>query len=90
MDHRVRRAQWCRRGWVGLETQGGEVVYIEAWLPWLAVSFTWVLPLVVGLVLAARAVREGVGALAKVALGAHVVTLLLALGPSVVDRLLHL
>jgi uncharacterized membrane protein YhaH (DUF805 family) len=76
--------------WVGLQTQGGEVVYIEAWLPWLAVSFLWVLPLVVGLVLAVRALRSGVGSLAKVALGAHLVALLLALGPSILDRLLHL
>lgn len=74
--------------WLGVATESGETPYIEAWLPWLAVTLLWVAPLVVGIVLAVMAVRRGAGALAKVALGIHLVILLGTVGPAMLDRLL--
>ena len=76
--------------WLGAEVEGGEVAYIEAWLPWLAVSLLWVLPLVAGLVLGVQAVRAGAGRAGKAALVLNTLILVLMVGPSLVDRLLHL
>lgn len=74
--------------WLGVATENGEAPYLEAWLPWLAVSLLWVAPVLVGLVLAVKALRRGAGALAKVALALHLLVLLGTVGPAMVDRLL--
>lgn len=42
---------------VGTGAQG----YIEAWLPWIAVSLLWVAPLLAGAVLGGRALALGAG-----------------------------
>ena len=76
--------------WLGAEVEGGEVAYIEAWLPWLAVSLLWVLPLVAGVVLGVKAVRAGAGREGKAALVLNTLILVLMVGPSLIDRLLHL
>ena len=76
--------------WLGAEVEGGEVAYIEAWLPWLAVSLLWVLPLVAGMVLGVQAVRTGAGRAGKAALVLNTLILVLMVGPSLLDRLLHL
>ena len=76
--------------WLGAEVEGGEVAYIEAWLPWLAVSLLWVLPLVAGMVLGVKAVRAGAGRSGKAALVLNTLILVLMVGPSLIDRLLHL
>ena len=76
--------------WLGAEVEGGEVAYIDAWLPWLAVSLLWVLPLVIGVVLGVKAVRAGAGRAGKAALVLNTLVLVLMVGPSLIDRLLHL
>ncbi|MDF2091280.1 hypothetical protein P0Y31_02900 [Knoellia sp. 3-2P3] len=76
--------------WLGAEVEGGEVAYIEAWLPWLAASLLWVLPLVAGVVLGVKAVRTGAGRAGKAALVLNTLILVLMVGPSLIDRLLHL
>jgi hypothetical protein len=76
--------------WLGAEVEGGEVAYIEAWLPWLAVSLLWVLPLVAGVVLGVKAVRAGAGQPGKAAVVLNTLILVLMVGPSLIDRLLHL
>ena len=77
-------------GWLGLQTQGGEVVYLEEWLPWIAATLLWALPLVIGVGLAVQGLRRGAGTIAKVALGFNGIALLLMVGPSLIDRFLHL
>ncbi|HEY7718375.1 MAG TPA: hypothetical protein VH915_06420 [Pedococcus sp.] len=76
--------------WLGQATAGGEVPYIESWLLWLAVTLAWVAPLVVGVVLGAKAVRRGAGRAGWVALATNAGVLLLMTGPPLLDRLLHL
>ncbi len=76
--------------WLGLQTQGGEVVYLEDWLPWVAAALLWTLPLVIGVALAVQGLRRGAGAIATVALGANGILLLFMVGPSLIDRFLHL
>jgi hypothetical protein len=77
-------------GWLGLQTQGGEVVYLEEWLPWIAASILWALPLMIGVGLAVQGLRRGAGTIARVALGVNGIALLLMVGPSLIDRFLHL
>ena len=64
--------------------------YVESWLPWIAVTFLWVAPLLAGAVLAARALALGAGRLGWIGLAANVVALLALTVPSLVDRLMHL
>lgn len=76
--------------WLGLEVKRGEVVYIEAWVPWLAMTLIWVLPLVAGLALAVPAIRRGASTTGKAALVLNALVLLLVAGPALVDRFAHL
>ena len=76
--------------WLGQASTAGEVVYIESWLPWLAVTLTWVAPLVAGVVLGVQAVRRGAGRVGWVGLATNAAVLLLMTGPPLLDRLLHL
>ena len=72
-------------------TSGGEVLYIEAWLPWIAVTLLWLLPLLVGLGLALDALRrDRPDSLPRVAAAVHLGIMLVVAGPSLLDRLLHL
>jgi hypothetical protein len=75
---------------LGYPTSSGEVVYIEAWLPWLAVTVLWVLPLLAGLGLARAARKQGAGSRAQVAQVVHGVLLIVLVLPSLVDRLVNL
>jgi hypothetical protein len=76
---------------LGAPTSGGEVVYVRAWVPWLAITFGWLLPLLVGAGLALDARRRDPGdSLARVALVVHVVIMAALAGPPLLDRLLHL
>ena len=76
-------------GWFGADLANGEVAYIEEWLPWAAVTLLWVLPLVVGVVLGARAVQAGAGHGGKAAVVLNSLILVLVVAPSLADRLLH-
>lgn len=77
-------------GGLGLQTQGGEVVYLEEWLPWIAASLLWALPLVIGVGLAVHGLRRGAGTIATVALCLNGVVLLIMVGPSLIARFLPL
>lgn len=77
-------------GWLGAETTGGDVAYIEEWVPWTAVTLLWVLPVLAGVVLGAQAVRAGAGRAGMAALVLNSLILVLVVGPSLADRLLHL
>lgn len=68
----------------------GDTFYIEAWGPWIAVTLVWLIPLIVGLVLAAAAARRGAGRLAWVALAVHGLLLAWITIPNVIDRLINL
>lgn len=68
----------------------GDTFYIEAWGPWIAITLAWLLPVVIGLVLAVLALRARAGAAAWAALGVHGVLLLGLTVPNVIDRLLTL
>lgn len=74
----------------GQATEAGEVVYLDAWLPWLAVTLLWVLPLVAGVVLAVLATTRRVGGYAWGALVVNAAILFLMVGPPLLDRILHL
>lgn len=75
---------------LGFPTSGGEVMYIQRWVPWIGVTVLWVLPLLVGIGLAADARRRGHGGQARAALIVESILLLGATGPALLDRLLHL
>ena len=76
---------------LGAPMSDGEVVYIEQWAPWIAVTIVWLLPLLVGIGLALDARRRaGEDALARTALVVHCVVVVGATGPALLDRLLHL
>jgi hypothetical protein len=78
-------------GALGAPTSGGEVAYIDRWLPWIAVTALWVMPLLVGVGLALDARRRArADGLARTALIVHAVAIVAVTGPSVLDRLLHL
>jgi hypothetical protein len=82
-------------GWVatfvGLPTSGSEVLYLEEWVPWVAVTTVWLLPLLVGLGLGLDASRrDRHDALAKVAVLLHAVIMVGVAGPALLDRLVHL
>ena len=72
--------------WLGLETRNGEVVYIEAWLPWIGVLLAWVWPLLVGIGLAWRAHHRGAGRLATVSGLLNAAVLAVVTVPALVDR----
>ena len=76
-------------GWLGLATRGGEVVYIEAWLPWALATLLWVAPLIAGVVLGVLALRQGAGAMAKVGIVVNAVLLLMLTAPALLDRLVN-
>lgn len=65
----------------------GEDGYVDAWLPWITVTLVWVAPLIVGVVLAARALTMHAGRLAWIGLLANTLGLLFVTVPSLVDRL---
>jgi hypothetical protein len=76
---------------LGAPTSGGEVLYIKAWLPWIAVTVLWLLPLFVGLGLALDARRrDRQQSLPRVAALVHVGVMVVVAGPALLDRLLHL
>lgn len=76
---------------LGAPTSGGEVVYLEAWGPWIAVTLVWLLPVLVGLGLALDARRRDVReTLATAAIVVHAVLLAVVAGPPLLDRLIHL
>jgi hypothetical protein len=76
---------------LGAPTSRGEVLYIEAWVPWIIVTVVWLLPLLVGLGLALDARRrDRRDSLPRVAVLVHVAVMLVVAGPSLLDRLLHL
>jgi hypothetical protein len=76
---------------LGAPVSGGEVAYVEAWVPWIVITIVWLLPLLVGLALALDARRHDPGdGLAGVALALHAVIIVVVAGPSLLDRLLHL
>lgn len=82
-------------GWVatfvGLPTSGGEVLYLEEWVPWIAVTTVWLLPLLVGLGLGLDASRrDRSDTTAKVAVLLHAVIMAGVAGPALLDRLVHL
>ena len=68
----------------------GEVAYIEAWLPWTAVTALWVLPLIVGVALGVVARRRGSGTIAWVGIGMNLVVLAAVVAPATIDRLVNL
>lgn len=74
----------------GQASEAGEVLYLDAWLPWLAVTLLWVLPLLAGIVLAVVATTRRVGGYAWGALIVNGAILLLMVGPPLLDRILHL
>lgn len=76
---------------LGAPTSGGEVLYIEAWVPWIAVTLLWLLPLLIGLALALDARRRDPrDSLPTVATLLHLGLMVVVAGPSLLDRLLHL
>lgn len=74
---------------LGADVKAGEVVYLESWLAWSVAELLWVAPVVVGVVLAARARARG-GRLALLALLVNTALLVLVVGPPLADRLLNL
>jgi hypothetical protein len=74
---------------LGQPTAGGDVVYLEAWVPWIAVTVLWVLPLLVGFALALVSGRHGGGSLARVGLVVNGVLVVLLVGPSLADRFVN-
>lgn len=76
---------------LGAPMSGGEVAYVEAWVPWVVITAVWLLPLLAGLALALDARRRDPrDGLARVALVLHAVIMVVMAGPSLLDRLLHL
>lgn len=76
---------------LGAPVSGGEVAYVEAWVPWIVITVVWLLPLLVGLGLAlASRRRDPRDGLARVALVLHAVLMVVVAGPALLDRLLHL
>lgn len=76
---------------LGAPMSGGEVAYVEAWVPWVVITVVWLLPLLAGLALALDARRRDPrDGLARVALVLHAVIMVVMAGPSLLDRLLHL
>lgn len=68
----------------------GDTFYVEAWGPWIAITLAWLFPVLIGLVLAALALRAGAGAAAWTALAVHGVLFVGFTVPNVIDRLLTL
>jgi hypothetical protein len=75
--------------WFGVETQGGEVPYIENWFGWVFTTLVWVAPLLAGLGLAWDAGRRGARNLARTALIVNAVVLIVLVVPSLLDRLVN-
>lgn len=65
----------------------GEVVYVEAWLPWIGITLLWLAPVIVGLVLAGIAAKRGGGRLAWWGIGIHGLLLAFFTIPNVIERL---
>ncbi|QGU04183.1 hypothetical protein [Corynebacterium comes] len=68
----------------------GDTFYIEAWGPWIATTLVWVIPLIVGLVLAVLAAMRGAGKLAWSGIAIHGLLLAFFIIPNVIDRLINL
>ena len=68
----------------------GEVAYIEDWLPWIAVTALWVLPLLVGVALGVVARRRGCGTIAWVGIGMNLAVMAAVVAPATIDRLVNL
>jgi hypothetical protein len=74
---------------LGAPTANGEVQYLEAWWAWTAVTVAWMLPLFVGIGLAAHSRRLGGGGLALTALVGETAIVVMLAAPPLLDRLLH-
>ena len=61
--------------------------YVEAWVPWTALTLLWLSPWLAGLVLAVRAHAAGAGHVAGAALLVNALGLVLFGVPALVDRL---
>jgi hypothetical protein len=68
----------------------GETLYIEEWGPWIAVTISWLLPILIGMVASALALRRGAGKQAWVSLLIHLALFLFLTLPNIIERLLFL
>jgi hypothetical protein len=68
----------------------GETFYIEDWVPWIAVTMIWLVPILIGLTSSSIALRRGAGKSARTPFLIHLALVIFLTVPNIIERVLFL
>jgi hypothetical protein len=68
----------------------GDTFYVEDWAPWIAVTISWLLPILIGLVSSAVALRRGAGKAGWGPFLLHAALFVFLTVPNIIERALYL
>ena len=68
----------------------GETFYIYEWGPWIAVTLSWLVPILIGLTSSSIALRRGAGKSARTPFLIHLALFLVLTVPNIIERIFFL